>query len=318
MSKKGYIYLITNKINGKQYVGQTARDIWTRFEEHCSNTHGSAIGNAIQKYGYANFSLQELEAVELERLDEREIFWIDHYNTYQNGYNKNKGGDAVREYPHLLVVEKNLIVDSVEEFGRMAEEQVGWSRQSIVKKIREILDTDNTFLNYHFRKVDPIEILSSEDEIKDWIQTLQIRFTGKHIYCFELQKEFESIAECAKYLLDNNLYITTSKTPLQSVVTAIGKQLHETTTHIQSTIGPLTMCFLPGTTKNLGSENPFTKQKIYCPELDMTFESQQDAASYMLNNNIWSGIKMKTAKLRISDVVNGYFPSYKGYTFERV
>ena len=33
--KKGYIYLITDKTNNKKYVGQTSRDIWTRFEEHC-------------------------------------------------------------------------------------------------------------------------------------------------------------------------------------------------------------------------------------------------------------------------------------------
>lgn len=317
MSKKGYIYLITNKINGKQYVGQTARDIWTRFDEHCLNTHNSAIGNAISEYGYSNFTLQELEAVELDKLDEREIYWIKYYNTFEKGYNQTKGGSTIREYEHLLVVEKNLVIDSVEEFGRLAEKQVGWSKSTLIRKIREVIDTDNTFLSYHFKKAPKEREVTNDEVVLDWIQTLQIRFNGKHIYCFELKQEFNTIAECAKYLLDNNLYITASKTPLQSVVTAIGKQLHQTTNYIESVIGPLTFCYLPGTTKNLGGETPFAKQKVYCSQIDREFESLQEAAVYMIDNKIWQGIKLKTAKLRISNVVNGYFSDYRGYTFER-
>ena len=317
MAKKGYIYLITNKINGKQYVGQTARDIWTRFEEHCQNTHESAIGNAIQKYGYNNFILQEIESVDLEELDAREIFWINYYKTYENGYNQNRGGSTIRDYDHLLVVEKNIIIDSVEEFGRIAEKQVGWSKGSIIRKIREVLNTDKDFLSYHFKTAPKDSSLTNEEVISDWIQTLQIRFAGKHIYCFELQKEFETIASCAKYLLENGLYITTSKTPLQSVVTSIGKQLHGSTLYINSTVGALTFCYLPGTTKNKGSEAPFQSNKVYCPQLDKEFNSQKEAAEYMVEHGLWQKIKIKTAKLRISDIVNGYFTEYKGYTFER-
>ena len=40
-----------------------------------------------------------------------------------------------------------------------------------------------------------------------------------------------------------------------------------------------------------------------------------DAAKYFIDNKIWTGIKLKTAKLRVSDVVRGVFPNYKGYTF---
>ena len=32
-----YIYLITNKINGKQYVGKTENTIDERWREHCND-----------------------------------------------------------------------------------------------------------------------------------------------------------------------------------------------------------------------------------------------------------------------------------------
>lgn len=317
--KKGYIYLITNKINGKQYVGQTARDIWTRFEEHCkpSNATHSAISRAIIKYGYNNFTLTTLEEVELEKLDERERYWIAKYNTKENGYNQNLGGNVVRDYAHLKVVENGLIIDSIEEFARLAVEQVGWSKNSICHKIQGIVDTQKTFLDYHFEKVTPTVEVSPEDVVKDWIQTLQIRFVGKHIYCPELDLEFSTIAECAKYLLDNDLYITTSRTPVQALVTAIGKQLHGSTEYISGKNSNYTFYSLPGSTKNKGSDRPCEKTKIFCPQLDLEFESQIEAAKYLLDNQIWTGIKLKTARLRISDVVNGNFPDYKGFTFER-
>ena len=313
--KLGTIYLITNKINGKQYVGQTARDIWTRFEEHCKPSNSSAIGKAIQKYGYLNFSLEEIERVPLDKLDEREKHWIKHYNTYSLGYNQTHGGDAHNESLKLLVVEKDLVVESVEEFGRLAQEQVGWSSSSIVKKVREVLNSDKTFMDYHFETRPAGLTVSDEDVVRDWIQTLQIRFCGKHIYCFELEREFDTIAECARYLLDNGLSTTASRTPLQSLVTAIGKQLHGNTSYIDSTKGPLTFAFLPGFTKNEGGEVPYQKTKVYCPQLDKEFDSQTDAAQYMIDNGIWQKIKLKTARLRISDVVNGHFPDYHGYTF---
>ena len=58
----GYIYLITNKINGQQYVGQTIReDIETRWKQH-RETHKNAIGrylySAYKKYGIENFKFQ--------------------------------------------------------------------------------------------------------------------------------------------------------------------------------------------------------------------------------------------------------------------
>lgn len=91
---QGHIYVITNNLNGKQYVGQTSRDIYTRFDEHCYDKRSTShIHNAIQKYGVSNFSIKELETVDLTLLDQREQYWTEQLDTYRNGYNNNIGGD---------------------------------------------------------------------------------------------------------------------------------------------------------------------------------------------------------------------------------
>lgn len=92
------IYLITNKINGKQYVGQTIHSAEKRFVEHCkpSETTCRLLNRAIRKYGKEAFDVSVLEEVEArDKLDEREIYWIQQMNTLSpNGYNLNGGGNG--------------------------------------------------------------------------------------------------------------------------------------------------------------------------------------------------------------------------------
>ena len=92
------IYLITNKINGKQYVGQTIHSAEKRFAEHCkpSETTCRLLNRAIKKYGKEAFEFSVLEEVEtLSELDAREIYWIKQMNTLTpNGYNLNGGGNG--------------------------------------------------------------------------------------------------------------------------------------------------------------------------------------------------------------------------------
>lgn len=98
----GFIYLVTNKINGKQYVGKTKFDINTRWIQHKSeakrlkpNVH---FIRALNKYGYDNFQVEELEKCPDENLFERERYYIKQYNTFQNGYNSTLGGEGNYKY----------------------------------------------------------------------------------------------------------------------------------------------------------------------------------------------------------------------------
>lgn len=86
------IYKITNKLNGKAYIGQSV-NIERRFKEHCSKT-GLVIEAAIAKYGTDNFTFEVLEECPKELLNEREVYYIELFDTYNNGYNCHIGGNS--------------------------------------------------------------------------------------------------------------------------------------------------------------------------------------------------------------------------------
>lgn len=95
----GLIYLMTNKINGLQYVGQTSLSLNNRMTGHRHEAK-VCIPNvyfvrAMHKYGFDNFEVQILEECLDEQLDEREIFWIAEYDTFLGpGYNSTRGGSG--------------------------------------------------------------------------------------------------------------------------------------------------------------------------------------------------------------------------------
>lgn len=90
------VYLITNKVNGKRYVGQTVRSLEERWKDHCRVKDDNYFHRAIHKYGVENFSLEIIDTADSgEELDEKEIFWIQKLNTlFPHGYNLKEGGDA--------------------------------------------------------------------------------------------------------------------------------------------------------------------------------------------------------------------------------
>lgn len=85
------IYRIHNNINNKDYIGQTI-DIYHRWQQHKATYDDCTIHRAIKKYGAENFTFSILEECDVKYLDEKEIFWIDYYDSYFNGYNETSGG----------------------------------------------------------------------------------------------------------------------------------------------------------------------------------------------------------------------------------
>lgn len=123
MSKRqdiyGVIYKITNKINGKLYVGQTVQGARVRFLRHlldARNGVDTVLCRAIRKYGEKNFNYQVIDvAYNYEELNQKEEFWITSLNTYvnfenSNGYNMKIGWQAMPyELNHAVKLDEETI-----------------------------------------------------------------------------------------------------------------------------------------------------------------------------------------------------------------
>lgn len=98
------IYLITNKINDKKYVGQSSRINfrWTHHIVDLRNNchHNKHLQASWNKYGADNFEFSIIEKCTEDELNQREIYWINYYDSFNNGYNLDQGGSGARGYMH--------------------------------------------------------------------------------------------------------------------------------------------------------------------------------------------------------------------------
>ena len=90
------IYKITNKINGKVYIGQSV-DIDTRWRQHINAKDNVLIHKSIQKYGAENFSFEVLLECPADMLDVWERDMIALYDCISpKGYNLTEGGGGCK------------------------------------------------------------------------------------------------------------------------------------------------------------------------------------------------------------------------------
>lgn len=96
----GFIYIIKNTVNSKVYIGQTRTSVDQRWKEHLRHAqYGDQIINrAMKKYGVDKFYIETLEICDISILDEREIYYIDLYDSTDKskGYNVSIGGNTPR------------------------------------------------------------------------------------------------------------------------------------------------------------------------------------------------------------------------------
>lgn len=85
------IYKITNEISGKTYIGQSI-NISRRLNQHKRHIGKNPMYEDMEKYGLENFSFEVIEECSIDELDDKEIYWIKQYNSFENGYNMTLGG----------------------------------------------------------------------------------------------------------------------------------------------------------------------------------------------------------------------------------
>lgn len=112
MKAYGIIYKITNKINGKIYIGQTTQKISDRLRQHTKERRNYPIKNALVKYGINNFNIEIICSTDnQDSLNVLEQEFINKFNSLKPfGYNirlGGAGGGKLSESTKKLISEKS-------------------------------------------------------------------------------------------------------------------------------------------------------------------------------------------------------------------
>jgi group I intron endonuclease len=205
------IYKSTNKINGKVYIGQTTQTLEKRIKGHIKE---SRIDNnrpfmlSINKYGSDNFTFEIIDTSNnIDELNEKEIYWIDFYNSISpNGYNITGGGQG-----------KKMI--KTKELGRRISEGLKNSEkwQTLLKDEEYLKKREEKFINFaKGKKFSPEHkekiweknkeriIKFNKSTSKKWIvvdkENNIIRMTGKEEYFEKLDMDTGDISRMSKIL----------------------------------------------------------------------------------------------------------------------
>ncbi len=216
----GEIYKITNIKNGKVYIGQTHthRKNRNKYKPYGYigrlNTHISdALCNtkkfqsrylacSIRLHGKEAFVIELIERCLPEKMDEREIYYIAHYNSmYPTGYNLTTGGK--NNYPYRKKVELEI----VETEKNVAGKHGGCKFRSdeTREKIRELLSKHMNQPEVKFqlmkrvqqqhmdRKLKILQDLDltniDEDNIDKYMHIRKDHTINKEFVCFIIQKK---------------------------------------------------------------------------------------------------------------------------------
>ena len=129
------IYMFTNKVNGKKYIGQSIH-LEQRYDQHLRNyknpkdrEYNNSFHRALRKYGEKNFDyiiLIQNNNFTKDELNELEIYYIELMDSYKNGYNETLGGNYASDHFSKLTKEEikqiqNLLLTTKLTFKEIGE-----------------------------------------------------------------------------------------------------------------------------------------------------------------------------------------------------
>jgi hypothetical protein len=187
----GYIYKISTHKTDLVYIGQTRRTLEERFREHIicfERGDDTKLYNAFKKYGIKSFHIEEIESCDTNDLDEREKYWISYFDSYNNGLNSTIGGASRPRFNHEEIA-KRL---------RQCPYPASVSKEfdccpDIVRQIAQ-------------KEKIPVKNAGNETFLKNARPVKQYTKDGKYI------RTFNSTADAARHLIDNNLIKSNNQT----------------------------------------------------------------------------------------------------------
>lgn len=157
----GFVYITTNHVNGKQYIGQRKYDKQGKWKEYLGS--GIILSRAIEKYGLENFSKEIIEECKTKKiLNDREIYWINYYNAVEsdNFYNIASGGDGGNTIAGYTDDQRNLLSTKLSDMRKgiiNIGKNNGNSRRVICINTMKVFDTINEASIYYNVDKDAIQ-----------------------------------------------------------------------------------------------------------------------------------------------------------------
>lgn len=149
------IYKITNKSNGKFYIGQST-NLNKRFKDHRNSINRKEddkrgkgpLYDDMRKYGLDCFSFEVLEKCNKEELNDKEEYYIDLYDAVNKGYNKSKTAIATNDEnvmkkivtPEFLEKQRKRFTEMNRENwkdSKYREEKSKWSSELQKKRLED-------------------------------------------------------------------------------------------------------------------------------------------------------------------------------------
>lgn len=171
-----YIYIITNKQTNKSYIGKTMQSVKVRVHDHFTDSElsrnpNTKLSRAILKYGKDCWTYSVLDECSIDKLNEMEIYYINKYNTYYDGYNSTLGGDGQTryEYDEEEIVHRYLNGESASRIAKTYG--CNPSRISLILKSNKIdIRTSQSVKIVCFdRKHKPLQIFESKNSIAGYL-----------------------------------------------------------------------------------------------------------------------------------------------------
>lgn len=162
----GFVYITTNHVNGKQYIGQRKYDKQGKWKEYLGS--GIILSRAIEKYGLENFSKEIIEECKTKKiLNDREIYWINYYNAVEsdNFYNIASGGDGGNTIAGYTDDQRNLLSTKLSDMRKgiiNIGKNNGNSRRVICINTMKVFDTINEASIYYNVDKDAIQQCCSD------------------------------------------------------------------------------------------------------------------------------------------------------------
>lgn len=191
-TKKSGVYEIRNLANSKMYIGSSLQ-VYTRFSQHKhalnnNKHHSSHLQSSWNKHGGSNFIFRVLELIPnatKQILEEREDYWINHFDSINKGFNKKTGTEEKynRFYnnPEMQLFIQDFIDSKIQEGYEFI------SRKNTKSKVKLIFKNIYTVV-YHIDVNKTITKIHNPSECKDPV--LEICPTTKEIlYTYKSVKE---------------------------------------------------------------------------------------------------------------------------------